>query len=242
VNLAMRGREAEGWLTKVNQAHPNPPPGLGALAHGTWAAYYVNRGSVGLSLEHNRLARQAVSDAAGQDPLFPMLAQLHLQEVGAHLMAGDLPAAAAAFQHAPAPMSAPIVDEFRSPLVAAWVAFLQGDLVSAGAALDRVGGAAAEYDAVPHGVGHIVANLTGAGIHLERHGRRHGSTAARSCRPSSTPGSPGWPPSRGIGRARWRRWPRCAWPWPCLTSGSGHSSRSRSSASRSPWRLPKQAR
>jgi LuxR family maltose regulon positive regulatory protein len=167
--LASAGhREAEAWLTKVNQAHPSPAPGLGALAHGTWAAYYVNRGSVDLSLEHNRLARQAVSDAAGQGPLFPMLAQLHLQEVGAHLMAGDLAAAAAAFQHSPAPVSAPIVDEFRSPLVAAWVAFLQGDLVSAGAALDRVGGAAAEYDAVPHGVGHIVANLVQAGIHLER--------------------------------------------------------------------------
>jgi len=168
--LASAGhREAEGWLTKVNQAHPSPPPGLDALAHGTWAAYYVNRGSVGLSLEHNRLARQAVSAAAGHDPLFPMLAQLHLQEVGAHLMAGDLPAAAAAFQHGPAPVSAPIVDEFRSPLVAAWVAFLQGDLVSAGAALDRVGGAAAEYDAVTHGVGHIIASLIQAGIHLERH-------------------------------------------------------------------------
>jgi len=168
--LASAGhREAEGWLTKVNQAHPSPPPGLDALAHGTWAAYYVNRGSVDLSLEHNRLARQAVSAAAGHDPLFPMLAQLHLQEVGAHLMAGDLPAAAAAFQHGPAPVSAPIVDEFRSPLVAAWVAFLQGDLVSAGAALDRVGGAAAEYDAVTHGVGHIIANLIQAGIHLERH-------------------------------------------------------------------------
>jgi LuxR family maltose regulon positive regulatory protein len=167
--LASAGhREAEAWLTKVNQAHPSPAPGLGALAHGTWAAYYVNRGSVDLSLEHNRLARQAVSDAAGQGPLFPMLAQLHLQEVGAHLMAGDLAAAAAAFQHSPAPVSAPIVDEFRSPLVAAWVAFLQGDLVSAGAALDRVGGAAAEYDAVPHGVGHIVASLVQAGIHLER--------------------------------------------------------------------------
>ena len=167
--LASAGhREAEGWLIKANQAHPSPAPGLAALAHGTWAAYYVNRGSVDLSLEHNRLARQAVDAAAGQDPMFPMLAQLHLQEAGAHLMAGDLPAAASAVQHGLAPLSAPIVDEFRSPLVAAWVTFLQGDLVSAGAALDRVGGAAAEYDAVPHGVGHIIANLVQAGIHLER--------------------------------------------------------------------------
>ena len=75
-----------------------------------------------------------------------------------------------------------------------------------------------------------------------RHGRRHGSTAARSSRPWSTPGSPGWPPLRGTGRARWRPWPRRAWPSPRPTTGSGHSSRSRSSASRSPWRPPKRAR
>ena len=175
--LASAGqREAEGWLIKVNRAHPSPAPGLDALAHGTWAAYYNNVGSVDSALEHNRLARQAVSAAAGQGPLFPMLAQLHLQEAGAHLLAGDLPAAAAALHRGPAPLSAPIVDEFRSPVVAAWVAFLQGDLVSAGAALDRVGGAAAEYDAVAHGVGQIFANMVHAGIHLER--REHEPAAA----------------------------------------------------------------
>ena len=97
--LASAGhREAEGWLTKVNQAHPSPAPGLDALAHGVWAAYYLNRGSVDLALEHNRLARQAVDAAAGQGPLFPMLAELPLQEAGAHLLAGDLRAAAAALQ------------------------------------------------------------------------------------------------------------------------------------------------
>ena len=128
--LASAGhREAEGWLTKVNQAHPSPAPGLDALAHGTWAAYYLNRGSADLALKHNRAARQAVS-AAGQGPLFPMLAQLPIQEAGAHLLAGDLRAAAAALQHGPAPMSAPIMDEFRSPVAVAWVAFLQGDLLS----------------------------------------------------------------------------------------------------------------
>jgi LuxR family transcriptional regulator, maltose regulon positive regulatory protein len=175
--LASAGhRDAEGWLTKVSQAHPRPAPGLDALMHGTWAAYYVNRGSVGLSLEHNRLARQAVSAAAGQGPLFPMLAQLHLQEAGAHLMAGDLPAAASALQRAPAALSAPIVEEVRSPVVGAWVAFLQGDLVSAGAALDRVGRAAAEHNEVAHGVGLIIANLVEAGIHLER--REHEPAAA----------------------------------------------------------------
>ena len=97
--LAASGqRDAEGWLTKVNQAHPSPAPGLDALAHGVWAAYHLNRGSVGLALQHNELARQAVSAAAGQGPLFPMLAELPMQEAGAHLLAGDLRAAAAALQ------------------------------------------------------------------------------------------------------------------------------------------------
>ena len=167
--LASAGqREAEGWLTKVNRAHPSLPPGLDALAHGTWAAYYHNGGSADLALEHNRLARQAADAAAGQGPLFPMLAQLPLQEAGAHLLAGDIPAAAAALRSGPAPLSAPIVDEFRSPVIQAWVAFLQGDLVSAAAALDRAGGAAAEHDAVAHGMGQIFANMAEAGIHLER--------------------------------------------------------------------------
>ena len=175
--LASAGQgEAEGWLTKVNRANPSPAPGLDALAHGVWAAYHVNRGSVGLALEHNRLARQAADVAAGQGPLFPMLAQLHLQEAGTHLLAGDIPAAAAALHRGPPPLAVPIVDEFRAPIIQAWVAFLQGDLVSAAAALDRVGGAAKKYDAVAHGVGQIFANMIQAGIHLER--REHQPAAA----------------------------------------------------------------
>ena len=111
---------------------------------------------------------RAVSAAAGQGRLFPMLTELPLQEAGAHLLAGDLPAAAAALQHGTAPLSAPIVDEFRSPAAAAWVAFLHGNLVSAEAALDRAAGAAAEHHAVTYGVGQVLANLAAAGIHLER--------------------------------------------------------------------------
>ena len=181
--LAASGqRDAKGWLTKVNQAHPSPPPGLDALAHGAWAAYYLNRGSVDLALEHNKLAHQAVSAAAGQGPLFPMLAELPIQEAGAHLLAGDLRAAASALQHGTAPLSAPIVDEFRSPVAQAWVVFLQGDLISAGAALDRAVRAAAEHGAVPHGVGLILANLVQAGIHLERHEHQPAATVLTAAR------------------------------------------------------------
>jgi LuxR family maltose regulon positive regulatory protein len=175
--LAASGhQDAEGWLTKVTQAHPDPPPGLDALAHAAWAAFYLNRGTVGRALEHNRLARQAVSAAAGQGPLFPMLAELPLQEAGAYLLVGDVLAAASALQHHSAPPSAPIMDEYRSPATAAWVAFLQGDLVWAEAALDRAAGAAAEHNAVAHGLGRILANLAEAGICLER--REHQRAAA----------------------------------------------------------------
>jgi LuxR family transcriptional regulator, maltose regulon positive regulatory protein len=181
--LAAAGqREAEDWLSKVNQAHPSPAPGLDALAHGTWSAYYLNRGSADRALEHNRLARQAVSAAAGQGPLFPMLTELPIQEAGAHLLAGDLRAAATALEHGTAPLSAPIVDEFRSPVAQAWVAFLQGDLLSAGAALDRAAGAAAEYHAVPHGVGRIIASLAEAGLHLERREHQPAATVLTAAR------------------------------------------------------------
>ena len=61
-------------------------------------------------------------------------------------------------------------------MAAAWVAFLQGDLVSAGAALDRAGRAAAEHGEVAHGVGLILAHLAEAGIRLER--REHRPAAA----------------------------------------------------------------
>ena len=175
--LAASGhREAEAWLTKLSQAHPRPAPGLDALAHGAWAAYYLNRGSPDRALEHNNRARQAVSAAAGHGPLFPMLAELPLQEAGAHLLAGDLQAAAAALHRSPGPLPAPIMDEFRSPAAAAWVAFLQGDLLWARAALDRAAGASGEHGAVPHGVGWILASLAEAGIELEQ--REHESAAA----------------------------------------------------------------
>ena len=97
-----------------------------------------------------------------------MLAQLTLQEVGTHLLAGDIPAAAAALHRGPAPLPVPLVDEIRAPVIQAWVAFLHGDLVSAAAALDLVRRAAAEYDTVAHGIGQIFASMTQAGIHLER--------------------------------------------------------------------------
>jgi hypothetical protein len=89
---------------------------------------------------------------------------------------GRAEARTAALQHGTAPLSAPIVDESRSPVAQAWVMFLQGGLVSAGAALDRAVKAAAEHHAVAHGVGLILADLLQAGSHPER--REHQRAAA----------------------------------------------------------------
>ena len=168
--LASAGhREAEGWLTKVSQAHPSPATGPGrpgARHLGGLLPQPGQRRSCAGAQQAGPPGGRA--SRPGRARCSRCSRELPLQEAGAHLLAGDLPAAAAALQRGTAPLSAPIVDEFRSPVVAAWVAFLQGDLVSAGAALDRVWGAAAEYDAVAHGVGHIFANLAQAGIHLER--------------------------------------------------------------------------
>jgi hypothetical protein len=55
--LAAAGhREAEGWLTKVNRAHPSPAPPMDAFANAVWAAYHFNRGSAGLAMRHNPAA------------------------------------------------------------------------------------------------------------------------------------------------------------------------------------------
>jgi hypothetical protein len=119
---------------------------------------------------------RAVSAAAGQGPLFPMLTELPIQEAGAHLLAGDLPAAAAALQHGTAPLSAPIWMSSGHPSLRPGWHSCTATLVSAEAALDRAAGAAAEHSAVAQGVGQIIADLAGAGIHLQR--REHEPAAS----------------------------------------------------------------
>ena len=79
------------------------------------------------------------------------------------------------------------------PSLQAWVAFLQGDLVFAGAALDRVGRAAAEYDAVAHGMGQIFANMAQAGIHLERREHEPAATLLAAARAGGTDQRPPGP-------------------------------------------------
>jgi len=64
--LAAAGqRDAEGWLTKVDRAHPGPAPALGALAHAVWAAYHFNRGAVRIG-QHPQLAHEEHLPQAGR--------------------------------------------------------------------------------------------------------------------------------------------------------------------------------
>ena len=126
------------------------------------------------------------------------------------------------------------------------MAFLRGNLVSAGAA--------AEHGAVAHGVGQILADLAAAGIHLERREHQPAAnllTAARTAaringRPALQTMVDTWIARLTIaqgdraGALASLAQARLALTAP--TTGAGHSPRSRSFASRSPWRQPKQAR
>ena len=160
-------REAERWLTALDQAHPDRPPHEDALLHGVWADYLLQRGQAERCLEHNRLARQVLGAAVAQGPVFPRLAELAMQEAGAHLLVGDVSAAAVALDRT-SPVPQHLVDEFRVPVLRSWVAFLEGDLALARQAVDRLGEAGAEHAALPYGIGRIFANMVRAGCHLEQ--------------------------------------------------------------------------
>ena len=102
------GSRAPGGRGLAHQGEPGPPeprPGPGRPGARRLGGLPPQPGQRHLALEHNRLARQAVSATAGQGPLFPMLTELPIQEAGAHLLAGDLPAAATALQHGTAPLN-----------------------------------------------------------------------------------------------------------------------------------------
>lgn len=161
-------REAERWMVAFDRAHPTPAPRIAAFAHATWANLNLNRGQAESALEHNRLAMDAAAQAAVEGTLFPELAELPLQAAGAHLLTGDLVAAGAVLDRRTPLLTSPIVDEVRSPAVRQWVLFLQGDLESAERLTRGIRGAAAEHDAVSHGVGLILADLVEACLHLER--------------------------------------------------------------------------
>ncbi|MFZ0322620.1 MAG: LuxR C-terminal-related transcriptional regulator, partial [Actinomycetes bacterium] len=160
-------REAEQWLDEVDRAYPHPDPALASIANGAWADYFLNRGDAARALQHNLSARAAVAAAGDPSQLFPRLAELPLQEAGAHLLTGAVLGASAALRR-PSPVAHPLVDEFRTPVLKSWVAFLEGDLAAARQVPERLRLAGDELDASPHGLGRIFANLLQAACDLER--------------------------------------------------------------------------
>ena len=161
-------REAERWLVSFDRTHPSPDAHIAAVAHMAWGNFYLNRGNAEAVIAHNRLAVDATFAAPRPDVLWPKLAELALQEAGAHLLIGDLDAAASALEQRTPSLASPIVDEVRSPAYLQWVTFLRGDLVSADQASEQLRRAAVEHGAVPHGVGMLRAALVQVGLHLER--------------------------------------------------------------------------
>jgi LuxR family maltose regulon positive regulatory protein len=161
-------REAERWLVTFERTHPSPDAHIAAMAHMAWGNFHLNRGNAEAVLAHNRLAVDATFAAPRPDVLFPKLAELALQEAGAHLLTGDLDAASAALERRSPALAAPIVDEVRSPAYLQWITFMRGDLVSAEQVTAQLRRAAVEHAALPHEVGMLRTALFQVGLHLER--------------------------------------------------------------------------
>ena len=126
LGLAQMGKpEVEGWLARVQEAHPDPDPSLSRLLHGTWAEYHLARGDPEEALPHNQRAAEANRRANRPHPLFVLLP---VQRGRAYLMAGDMAGLAGVLESVSAPVGAPIVDEVRLPALRAWVALQAGEL------------------------------------------------------------------------------------------------------------------
>jgi LuxR family transcriptional regulator, maltose regulon positive regulatory protein len=165
LGLAQLGKpEVEGWLDRVEQAHPDPDPFLSAFLHGTWAEYHLARGSQEEALPHNQLASEAAREAGKPHPLFALLP---VQRGRGYLMSGDVDGVSAVLESVSRPVGVPIVDEVRLPALGAWVALQRGELRLARRTAGEVVDAARELGAPSHGIGNILATVVGAAIDVE---------------------------------------------------------------------------
>ena len=165
LGLAQMGKpEVEGWLARVQEAHPDPDPSLSRLLHGTWAEYLLARGDPEEALPHNQRAAEANRRADRPHPLFVLLP---VQRGRGYLMAGDMAGLAGVLESVSAPIGAPIVDEARLPALRAWVALQAGELRLARRIASEVLDAVRELGAPPHGVESILATVVDAAIDLE---------------------------------------------------------------------------
>ena len=194
--------EVEGWLTRIEEAHPDPDPYLRACLHGSSAEYHLARGNPERALPHNQLASGAIPEATRVHPLF---AVLPVQRARGFLMSGDVDSVITVLESTSLPVGVPIVDEVRLPALRAWVALQQGELRLAGRIAKEV------VDTPRNGAPHHTAS---------------GSSWPPLSKPLSTskaegssPPSAGWvrprEPPRPTGRPDFTAWSRYGGPgWP----------------------------
>ena len=196
--LASAGhREAEGWLTKVNQAHPSPAtgPGRPGARHldGLLQQPGQRRSCAGAQQagppggRRRGRAGSAVPDARAADPAGSRSAP-----------AGRRPPGCG---RRPPPRPRTLVGSHRGRVPVTRHCGL-GGIPAGRPGLSRRGagpgwGAAAEYDAVAHGVGQIFANMTQAGIHLERREHEPAATLLAAARDGGTDQRPPVHPGHG---------------------------------------------
>ncbi len=165
VGLAQFGHpEVEGWLTRVQEAHPDPDAFLSSFLHGTWAEYHLARGDPERALPDNQLAAEAAREASRVHPLF---AALPVQRARGLLMSGDVDGLSTVLESTSVPVAHPIVGEVRLPALRAWVALQRGELRLAGRIAHEVAQTARELGAPPHDIGTTLATLVDAALDLE---------------------------------------------------------------------------
>ena len=161
-------REPERWLTMIGRRlqRGELAPAVAALYHGAVADHRLSRGEVERCLVHNRRAQQLLGELDDPQSAFARFAELPIQQLGAHLLVGDLGAAVDSLrENGPVPHT--LIDDHRVPVLRSWVAFLEGDLATARQGLRLVERAEAGHEGVVHGLERIFTDLLRGGLAIE---------------------------------------------------------------------------
>ena len=162
--LAVSGRpEAEEWLTRLAQAHPDPDFSLRGLLHAVQMEQYLGRGHPEQALRHSQLAADAIREASRYHPVLAVLPALR---VLAYMSAGDLPHARASLAEPAGPLDHPILENLTRPALRAWTALQEGELTTARRMAAQVLERAPEYGA-HNSLGAIVASVVEAALSIE---------------------------------------------------------------------------
>jgi LuxR family maltose regulon positive regulatory protein len=153
------------WFNQIELTHPNPPPATLMKLQGAWAEHHLARGQPEEALPR---AQQAMDARLGV-PMVGILAAAPTVLARAHLQLGDEEAAAqvlAATEREPT--GHPVTDFVRVPALQAWIALQNAELGEAERRANSALRSAAEWGLGPGDLGRIFADVTLAGIDLER--------------------------------------------------------------------------